>query len=141
MNELPLPADLNDRHEQDRYARGLEVLRAVAGDAGTALAAALSDVSPDLAHHLVAWGFGDMYARPALSPRDRQLVTLGALTALGTEPQIEAQVHAALNVGLTAAQVVETLLHTAPYVGFPRALNATLAAKRVFDRRQLLPIS
>jgi len=89
----------------------------------------------------VLLGFGEIYARPQLSPRDRQLVTLGILTALGgCEPQLEVHVNTSLNVGLTPEEIVEALLHSLAYCGFPRALNATFAAKRVFAERGLLPV-
>jgi len=101
----------------------------------------LADISPKLADSVVAWGFGEIYSRPQLAPRDRQLVTLGMLTALGgCEPQLEVHVNASLNVGLTPAEIVEALLHAAVYCGFPKALNATFAAKKVFAERGLLPV-
>lgn len=64
------------------------------------------------------------------------------LTALGgCEPQLEVHINAALNVGLTPAQVTEALLHSAVYCGMPRALNATFVARKVFAERGLLPVS
>jgi 4-carboxymuconolactone decarboxylase len=76
-----------------------------------------------------------------LAPPQRQLVTLGVLTALGgCEPQLEVHVNAALNVGLTPAEIVEAITHAAVYCGFPRALNAVFAARRVFAERDLLPV-
>lgn len=126
----------------ERFARGLEVLRAVDGEIGKRVVGSLADVSPELGHQIVAWGFGEIYSRPELAPRDRQLVTLGMLTALGgCEPQLEVHINAALNVGLTPAQVVEALLHSAGYCGFPPALNATFVAKKVFAERGLLPLA
>ncbi|MFF0387417.1 carboxymuconolactone decarboxylase family protein [Kitasatospora sp. NPDC004615] len=129
----------DDRRE--RFERGMEVLARIDGEAGERVVAALADVSPELVHQIAAWGFAEIYSRPALAPRDRQLVTLGMLTALGgCEPELEVHVSAALNVGLTPQQIVEALLHAAAYCGFPRAINATLAAKRVFAERGLLPV-
>ncbi len=126
---------------QQRFEAGKKVLDAVDGTAGTNVIDALEDISPELGHQVVAWGFGEIYARPDLAPRDRQLVTLGMLTALGgCEPQLEVHVNASLNVGLTPREIVEALLHTAVYCGFPRALNATFTAKKVFAERGLLPI-
>ncbi|MFH8938451.1 carboxymuconolactone decarboxylase family protein [Streptomyces griseosporeus] len=125
----------------ERFAHGLEVLRRVDGEAGQRVIDSLADISPELGHQIVAWGFGEIYDRPGLAPRDRQLVTLGMLTALGgCEPQLEVHVNAALNVGLTPEQIVEALLHSAGYCGFPRALNATFVAKKVFAERGLLPV-
>ncbi|MFC0602124.1 carboxymuconolactone decarboxylase family protein [Streptomyces palmae] len=126
---------------QDRFDRGLKVLHAVDGEAGQRVVDALADISPELGHQVVAWAFGDIYDRPGLAPRDRQLVTLGMLTALGgCEAQLEVHVNAALNVGLSPEQIVEALLHSAVYCGMPRALNATFTAKKVFAERGLLPV-
>jgi 4-carboxymuconolactone decarboxylase len=87
---------------EERFERGLKVLQAVDGEAGRKVIASLTDVSPELGHQVVSWAFGEIYARPELPPRDRQLVTLGILTALGgCEPQLEVHINAALNVGLT----------------------------------------
>lgn len=126
----------------ERYDNGLRMLRQIDGEAGQKVIDSLADVSPELGRQVIAWAFGDIYARPGLPPRDRQLVTLGALTALGgCEPQLEVHIGAALNVGLTPAQITEALLHAAVYCGLPRALNATFVARKVFAERDLLPIS
>ncbi|WP_084074465.1 carboxymuconolactone decarboxylase family protein [Demequina sp. NBRC 110052] len=127
---------------QRRFAHGKTVLDAVDGTAGANVIDALQDISPELGHQVVAWAFGEIYSRPGLEPRDRQLVTLGMLTALGgCEPQLEVHVNAALNVGLTPQQITEALLHSAVYCGFPRALNATFTARKVFAERGLLPVA
>lgn len=134
MNETP--------ERQERYDRGRSVLDAIDGAAGASVVDALADISPELGHQVVAWAFGEIYSRPALEPRDRQLVTLGMLTALGgCEAQLDVHIHAALNVGLDPQQIIEALLHSAVYCGFPRALNATFAAKKVFAERGLLPMT
>ncbi|MDQ0989895.1 carboxymuconolactone decarboxylase family protein [Streptomyces sp. V3I7] len=126
---------------EERFTHGLDVLKRVDGEAGQRVVDSLDDVSPELGHQIVAWAFGEMYDRPGLAPRDRQLVTLGILTALGgCELELDVHVNAALNVGLTPEQIVEALLHSAVYAGVPRALNATLAAKKVFAERGLLPL-
>ncbi|MGW4243333.1 carboxymuconolactone decarboxylase family protein [Nocardia sp. NPDC004722] len=129
-------------NREQRYAHGLEVLNRVDGEAGQRVVASLADVSPELGHQVVAWAFGDMYDRPELAPRDRQLVTLGVLAALGgCELELDVHINAALNVGLTATEISEALLHTAVYAGVPRSLNATLVAKKVFGERGLLPLT
>lgn len=126
-------------NREQRYEHGMKVLNEVDGEAGQRVLDALADISPELGHQVVSWAFGEMYSRPALAPRDRQLVTLGMLTALGgCEPQLDVHVNASLNVGLTPEEIIEALLHSAVYCGMPRALNATLAAKKVFAERGLL---
>jgi 4-carboxymuconolactone decarboxylase len=126
----------------DRFERGMKTLDSLSGDgAGQKFVDSLTDISPELGHQVVAWAFGDIIHRPVLPPRDRELVTLGILTALGgCEPELEAHVKNALNVGLTPQEIVETLMHSAVYCGIPRAINATFVAKKVFAERQLLPV-
>lgn len=117
------------------------MMRSVNGDGAERVVDWLADVSPELGHQIVAWGFGEIYARPQLPPRDRQLVTLGILTALGgCEPQLAVHVGMALNAGLTPVEISEALLHSAGYCGFPKALNAMKVAKDVFAERGLLPV-
>ncbi|MFC5182731.1 carboxymuconolactone decarboxylase family protein [Actinomadura harenae] len=132
--------DRNERNE--RFEHGMKVLERVDGEGGQRVVASLGDVSPELGHQVVAWAFGDMYDRPQLPPRDRQLVTLGILAALGgCEIELDVHINAALNVGLTPTEISEALLHTAVYAGMPRAINAPLVAKRVFEERGLLPLN
>ncbi|MEV8035140.1 carboxymuconolactone decarboxylase family protein [Streptomyces sp. NPDC086182] len=133
--------DTGSTTREERFEHGLKVLDQVDGEAGRRVVAALGDINPELGHQIVAWGFGDIYDRPGLAPRDRQLVTLGMLTALGgCETQLEVHVSASLNVGLSPEQIVEALLHSAVYCGIPKAMNATLVAKKVFAERGLLPV-
>ncbi|GAA3131083.1 4-carboxymuconolactone decarboxylase [Kribbella aluminosa] len=136
------PPDINSPEEQARYRRGLEVLNAIDGGGAPAVMDSLGDIAPALAHHVVAFGFGDLYSRPALEPKQRQLVTLGILASLGgCEPELEVHIKTSLNVGLTPAEIVESFIHTAGYAGFPRAINAIAVAKKVFADRDLLPVT
>lgn len=125
-----------DSSPEERYRRGSEVLDAVHGQSIRDLAEALHDISPELGYQIVAWAYGEMYARPALSPRDRQLVTLGMLTSQGgDEAELQAHIPLALEVGLTPDEIVEVFLHSVAYCGFPRAINATKVAKQIFAER------
>jgi 4-carboxymuconolactone decarboxylase len=143
MAEIVIPEGASPQTPQTRQERldyGRSVLGAVVGEVGAGVVQTLEDVSPVLGEQVLL-GFGEIYARPQLSPRDRQLVTLGMLAALGgCEPQLEVHVGVSLNVGLSAAEIVEALLQSSAYCGFPRALNATFVAKRVFAERGLLPV-
>ncbi|SEP47708.1 carboxymuconolactone decarboxylase family protein [Amycolatopsis saalfeldensis] len=128
--------------EEERYQLGVETMNAVGDGSAQRVIESLGDIAPDMARQIVSWGFGEVYSRPALVPRDRQLLTLGMLTALGgCEPQLEVHIGTALNVGLTPAEIVEALLQAAAYCGFPKALNATFVAKKVFGERGLLPVT
>ncbi|MEJ2870522.1 carboxymuconolactone decarboxylase family protein [Actinomycetospora sp. OC33-EN08] len=117
----------------DRYARGLEILRVVGGQDPPAVVGALGDLAPDMARYTVEFAYGDIYARPGLTWRERQLLTVAALTALGTaDAQLRFHIRGALTVGATAREVVETITHACLYAGFPATLNGLTAARAVF---------
>lgn len=119
-----------------RYERGLKNLAAIDGDAGQRVIDALADIAPDFSRLLIEFPFGDVYDRPGLDLRSREIATVAALAALGhARPQLEVHVHAALNVGVSRAEIVEILMQMAVYAGFPAALNALFAAKQVFSER------
>lgn len=120
----------------DRYERGLAMMEQVDGDAGKQVVAALEDIAPDLARYIIEFTFGEIYPRPHLDLRHREIVTVAACTALGSAlPQLKVHINGLLNVGGTRQQVVETLLHVAFYAGFPAALNAMSVAREVFVER------
>ncbi|MGC3994729.1 MAG: carboxymuconolactone decarboxylase family protein [Propionicimonas sp.] len=127
---------LTDQVDQARLARGAAVLAGIDGEAGQAVVDSLGSFAPRLANHIVAHAFGDVYAGTDLTPAQRQLVTIGALTALGgCEPQLAVHIGAGLNVGLTRAEIIEAITHAAVYAGFPRAINAANIAQQVFQAR------
>jgi 4-carboxymuconolactone decarboxylase len=123
--------------DNERYERGLEMLARVDGEQGDRVVEALADIAPDFGRLMIEFGFGDIYARPGLSLRDRELITISALAAKGAcEPQLKVHIHGALNVGWTREEIVETFMQVAVYAGFPAALNAIFAAKAVFAERR-----
>jgi 4-carboxymuconolactone decarboxylase len=85
---------------------------------------------------MIEFPFGDIYSRPGLDLRSREIATVAALTALGNaEPQLKVHIHGALNVGCTRKEIIEVLIQMAVYTGFPAALRAMNAAKSVFQER------
>ena len=121
---------------QDRYRRGWEKLKEVDGEAGERVIDSLKDIAPDFARLLIEFPFGDIYSRPGLDLKSREIAVVAALTALGNAlPQLKVHIHGALNVGCTRQEVIEVIMQMAVYAGFPSALNGLFAAKDVFKER------
>ncbi len=79
----------------------------------------------DLGDLTVDFVFGDVHAREGLGVRERELVIVAVLTALGgLDPQVRAHVRAARAIGVGDRELEETILQVSPYAGFPRAINA-----------------
>ena len=122
-----------------RYQRGLAKLQEIDGKAGDEVVAALADIAPDFASLMIEFGFGDVYSRPTLDLRSKEIAVVAALTAMGTAaPQLKVHLNAALNVGVTPDEIRETIMLMGIYAGFPAALNGLFAAKEVFAARGLL---
>ncbi len=101
--------------------------------------AALAPIAPDFGRLLIEFGFGDIYSRPQLDLRAREIATIAALAALGNaQPQLKIHIEAALNVGCTRDEIVEVFMQMALYAGFPAALNALFAAREVFEASEAL---
>ena len=117
----------------ERYERGLAMLRAIDGKGGEYVVESLQDIAPDFATYLIEFPFGDIYSRPGLDVKSREIAVIAALTALGNAaPQLKVHLAAALHVGCTREEIVEVIMHIAVYAGFPAALNGLFAAKEVF---------
>ncbi|HAT3909951.1 TPA: carboxymuconolactone decarboxylase family protein [Citrobacter freundii] len=119
--------------ESERFITGQKMLQQVDGKGGEAVIESLKDIAPDFARYLLEFPFGDIYARPGLDLRSREIATVAALTAMGNAaPQLKVHIGAALHVGLTQDEIVEVIMQMAVYAGFPAALNGLFAAKEVF---------
>ena len=89
---------------------------------------------------MIEFPFGDIYSRPGLDLRAREIATIAALTAMGNAaPQLKVHIEAGLNVGLSRDEIVEIIMQMAVYAGFPAALNGLFAAKEVFAARHADP--
>ncbi|HEX7160530.1 carboxymuconolactone decarboxylase family protein [Actinomadura sp.] len=109
------------RLDRDEGYRMLDLLQDEA--AQRAVLPGLEQIAPGYADWIVTALFGGTYLRDGLSLRDRQLVNLAALTAVGgVDPQLSGHVKTALRVGMTRQEVVEVFVHLAPYIGVPKAL-------------------
>lgn len=113
------------RTGNERFEKGWEKIQEIDGGILQQCYKELLAISPDFARHLVQFPFGDIYSRPALDNRKRELAIVSAIAALGhAQPQLRLHLHAAIKVGCTREKLTEVLMMTAVYSGFPAALNA-----------------
>lgn len=93
-------------------------------------------IAPDVSDYIMDFVFGEIYNRPNLDFKTRQVVTLTALLTQGdTDHQLQTHITGAMNFGWSEDEVIEMFIQAIPYVGFPRVLNAINSAKRVFNKK------
>ncbi|MGL6297936.1 MAG: carboxymuconolactone decarboxylase family protein [Methanobacteriaceae archaeon] len=126
----------DDTNREDRFEKGMGVLKKTNKVAIEGIFDELNEVAPDLARFIVEFPYSEIYTRETLDLKTRELITIGALTVLGHAlPQLEDHVNAALNVGATKDEIIETIMQMTAYGGFPAAINGMMTAKKVFDNR------
>ena len=110
----------------ERYLRGIEIAERLASDKlAHFVESGVAEVAPDFARMTIEFAFGDLYARDVLDLRSRELIAIAVLAASGRAgPQLRVHVQSAASSGIKKAEIVETLMQTALYAGFPAALNA-----------------
>jgi 4-carboxymuconolactone decarboxylase len=135
---MPMAVRRKEIMKSERYRIGWEKLAEIDGKQGEKVVEALKDISPEFADLLIEFPFGDVYSRPGLDLKSREIATVAALTAMGTAaPQLKVHVHGALNVGCRPQEIIEVMIQMAVYAGFPAALNGLFVAKEVFNERNI----
>jgi 4-carboxymuconolactone decarboxylase len=118
----PEPRRTDSNEELDR--KGRELMAGLHGErAREGYAAPGNTITGELYPMAIRYGYGELWSRPGLDRRQRMLCALAAFTAMGLESQLRKFAKSALNVGLSRQEVIEAVIQTAPYGGFPRALN------------------
>lgn len=120
----------------DRFDIGMETRRSVLGDAHVDRAeAAKSEFDADFQRFITEGAWGSVWSRSGLSKRERSLITIALLAALGHDEEVAMHVRATANTGATAEDIKEALLHVAVYAGVPAANRAFRIAKRELEAR------
>lgn len=115
------------------FTRGMAVRRAVLGDAHVDRAEARKTAfDADFQTFITEGAWGSVWARPGLTRRERSLITLALLAALGHDEEVAMHLRATANTGASAEDVKEALLHVAVYAGVPAANRAFRIAKEVY---------
>ena len=117
----------------NRHERGLATVDQTSRGAGQTVINSLKDIAPDLADFIIDYSYGDINSRGGISPQHREIACVAGMTAVGTmKPQLKVHIKAAVNVGVSKEQIVETIMQMAVYAGFPAALNGISAAREAF---------
>ena len=128
MNSQPGPS-LEERRE-----RGLRLLEQMLGKTkAEEIKAAWRNICPDFEEYVTEFLSGEIWARPSLDKRTKSLITIAALMAMGRSRGLELNIRMATNNGATQEEITETLLHLAPYAGFPATWEALSIAHKVFS--------
>lgn len=134
---------MRDLTKSERRIRGENALARVDGEAGIQVVEALAASFPEFATYLLEYPFGDIYCRPGLGLREREIAVVAALCAMANAgPQLRVHLHAALHVGCTPRELLEVVMQMSVYAGFPAALNGLAAVREVFEAERIaLPLS
>lgn len=120
--------------EEQRYANGMAVRRAVLGDQHVDRAQAnLNDFNAEFQNLIARYAWGEIWTRPGLPRQTRSLMTICMMVALNREEELKLHLRAARNNGVSVDQVKEALLQTAIYCGVPAANSAFALAQQVFS--------
>ena len=127
--------------DKELYNKGMQTRRAVLGDAHVdKVETNKTDFDTDFQDYITNSAWGAVWSRPGLTKRERSLITIALLAALGHEEELAMHIRATKNTGATEDDVKEVLLHTAVYAGVPVANGAIKIAKEIFKNIQY-PIS
>ncbi|MCC5977170.1 MAG: 4-carboxymuconolactone decarboxylase [Salinarimonas sp.] len=117
----------------EQHKAGMDVRRTVLGDAHVDRAEAQkTDFDAPFQDFITRSAWGMVWTRPELTPRERSLVTIGLLAALGNDGELALHLRATRNTGASPEDVREALMHVAVYAGVPRANHAMKIAKEIF---------
>lgn len=124
--------------KRERYERGYRALQMLDAEGAKKTILSVQDIAPEMSDFLIEFAYGDVFSRPALDPKSREIATIAALTALGNAAmQLRWHIGAALNTGVTPAQIVDIMYVSTVYHGFPAGLNGIAAIREVFSEKNL----
>lgn len=121
-------------NESDLHQKGMKTRRSVLGDAHVDRAQArTTEFDAPFQELIVETAWGRVWSRPNWTKRERSIVTITLLAALGHDDEVAMHVRASKNTGATLEDITEALLHVAIYAGFPAANRAIKIAKEVLS--------
>lgn len=118
--------------DDTRYERGRRKMLDVHGERALRTIEGLGD----LGRFIIEFAYGEVYVRPGLSLRDRQIATVAVLVALGRSSQLPVHLRSSLKAGLTPDELKEIILQVATLAGFPPAMNAMSTLKTILAEKE-----
>ena len=122
----------------ERLERGRATLAQTSGASGDAVVNSFDDVAPDLGRMIVEHSYGEVFSRGGIDLKTRELTACAALAAVATkatETPLRVHINAALNVGVSRQEIIETLLNLVAYSGYPSVQQAVRIASEEFAKR------
>tara|TARA_R110000868_G_scaffold411456_1_gene704236 strand:- start:9989 stop:10420 length:432 start_codon:yes stop_codon:yes gene_type:complete len=114
--------------QTELFEKGVAMRREVLGDAHVERSLdSVTDLTATLQKMVTEWAWGDVWQRPGLSKQERSILNLGMLTALNRPHELRVHIRGALRNGVSEEKIVEVILQTAIYCGFPAALDSMRA--------------
>jgi len=121
------------------YRRGVETMAQVSRASGEAVVNGFKDIAPDLGRYILEFAYGEVFSRPGLDLKSRELATVAALAVRGSVADatpLKVHVAGALNTGATRTEIVEAVLHMLPYAGFIRVQQAIALVGEAFAEQE-----
>lgn len=135
--QVDIPAPLDTESRSDRLDRGKALLAKSSAASGDAVVRSFDDIAPDLGRMIVEHSYGEVFSRDGIDLKTRELSACAALAAIGsatTETPLRVHINAALNVGASREEIIETLINLAPYSGYPTTQQAIRIAAEEFAK-------
>ena len=118
----------------EMYEAGMAVRRQILGDAHVDRAVAkISPLTREFQDLIVRYGWGEIWTRPGLGHRERRLLVIGTMTAIGRWEEFEMHVRAALESGFPLAEIKEVIMQQAIYCGVPAGNTAFHRVERLVE--------
>jgi len=127
--------EIQQHARDERLSEGAKRFEEVMGVPASAFIENFNAVAPDFGKYVLEWEFADLYGRPGLDARTREIVVIASCATLGATgvPALQMHIRSALRAGITRAEIAEVLMQLAFSAGLPTAIGALQAARDVFE--------
>lgn len=119
----------------DKKELGIVRIKEILGDRAQGIIENFQKTSPDFANYIVEFAYGDLYTREGINDKTREIVAVSCLIGQGnTGLPLRAHLQGMLNVGWTKDEIIEVIIFSAGYCGFPPAVDALLTFQQLLEQ-------